>query len=175
MKKDGPNVELDVYSFMTTAPKCADETRSIHERTPVLLSEEAEFETWLSETPAEAFALARSLDPGSMRIVQSGVCENGTPSVVEKCRKKSLHTSLPFPELFQPCVSANGVMKTWPPFRICLAEPPPCPRSSHRRISTGAVCRNHPDVGSYCRHSIASPLPSRALQYLASPSVGVFP
>lgn len=43
-----------------------------HERMPVLLSEEADFETWLSGSPAEAFALARSCDPGAMRIVQSG-------------------------------------------------------------------------------------------------------
>jgi hypothetical protein len=41
-----------------------------HERMPVLLSEEADFETWLSGSPAEAFALARSFDPGAMRIVQ---------------------------------------------------------------------------------------------------------
>ena len=39
---------------------------------PVLLSEEADFETWLSGTPAEALALARSFDPAQMRIVQSG-------------------------------------------------------------------------------------------------------
>ena len=76
MKKDGPNVELDVYSFMTTAPNAL--TNSInHERMPVLLSEEADFETWLSGTPAEAFALARSYDPGSMRIVQSGFEKEG--------------------------------------------------------------------------------------------------
>jgi hypothetical protein len=31
-----------------------------------------EFGTWLSGTPAEAFALARSFDPGALRIVQSG-------------------------------------------------------------------------------------------------------
>lgn len=71
MKKDGPNVELDVYTFMTTAPNAL--TYSInHERMPVLLSEEVDFETWLSGSPAEAFALARSFDPGAMRIVQSG-------------------------------------------------------------------------------------------------------
>lgn len=43
-----------------------------HEPMPVLLSEEDEFETWLSGTPAEAFALARNFDHGRMRIVQSG-------------------------------------------------------------------------------------------------------
>lgn len=72
VKKDGPNVELDVYSFMTTDPNAL--TVSInHERMPVLLSEEAEFERWLSGTPDEAFALARSFDPLRMRIVQSGL------------------------------------------------------------------------------------------------------
>ena len=39
---------------------------------PVLLSEERDFETWLSGSPSEAFALARSFDPARMRIVQSG-------------------------------------------------------------------------------------------------------
>ena len=42
-----PNVELDVYSFMTTAPNALTDSIN-HERMPVLLSEEAEFETWLS-------------------------------------------------------------------------------------------------------------------------------
>ena len=71
MKKDGPNVELDVYSFMTTAPNALTDSIN-HERMPVLLSEEEEFETWLSGSPAEAFELARSFDAGAMRIVQSG-------------------------------------------------------------------------------------------------------
>ena len=39
VKKDGPNVDLEVYSFLTTAPN--ELTRSInHERMPVLLSSE---------------------------------------------------------------------------------------------------------------------------------------
>jgi putative SOS response-associated peptidase YedK len=72
IKKDGPNVDIDVYSFMTTMPNAL--TASInHERMPVLLSREEEFETWLSGRSAEAFALARSFDPGGMRIVQSGL------------------------------------------------------------------------------------------------------
>ncbi len=72
VKKDGPNVDLDVYSFMTTAPNAL--TASInHERMPVLLNREEDFETWLSGSPAEAFALARSFDPEQMRIVQSGL------------------------------------------------------------------------------------------------------
>ena len=47
MKKDGPNVEIDVYSFMTTAPNALTDSIN-HERMPVLLSDEADFETWLS-------------------------------------------------------------------------------------------------------------------------------
>lgn len=71
LKKDGPNIEVDIYSFMTTIPNAL--TIGInHERMPVLLSEEAGYETWLSGTPEEALALARSFDPAQMRIVQSG-------------------------------------------------------------------------------------------------------
>lgn len=71
LKKDGPPVDVDVYSFLTTEPN--DLTRSInHERMPVLLSDEGQFETWLSGSPSDAMALARSFDPGRMRIVQSG-------------------------------------------------------------------------------------------------------
>ena len=44
---------------MTTEPN--ELTASInHERMPVLLSDRAEFETWLSGSPEEAFKLARS-------------------------------------------------------------------------------------------------------------------
>jgi putative SOS response-associated peptidase YedK len=71
LKKDGPNVEIDTYAFMTTEPNAL--TRAInHERMPVLLSGEDQFETWLSGSPAEAFALAKSFNPALMRIVQSG-------------------------------------------------------------------------------------------------------
>ena len=73
VKKGGPNTEFDVYAFMTTAPNALTDSIN-HERMPVLLSEKQEFETWLTGTPAEAFALARSYDARSMRIVQSG-CE----------------------------------------------------------------------------------------------------
>lgn len=71
LKKDGPPVDVDLYSFLTTEPN--ELTRSInHERMPVLLSTDDQFETWLSGSPAEAFALAKSFDPAQMRIVQSG-------------------------------------------------------------------------------------------------------
>jgi len=39
-----------------------------HERMPVLLSGEDQFETWLSGPVEEAFALARSFDPGAMHV-----------------------------------------------------------------------------------------------------------
>jgi putative SOS response-associated peptidase YedK len=71
VKKGGPNVDIEVYSIMTTQPNAL--TASInHERLPVLLTEEQEFETWLSGSPAEAFGLVRSFDPDRMRIVQEG-------------------------------------------------------------------------------------------------------
>ena len=71
LKKDGAPVEIDLYAFLTTAPN--DLTRAInHDRMPVLLSAEDQFETWLSGSPAEAFALAKSFDAAQMRAVQSG-------------------------------------------------------------------------------------------------------
>jgi putative SOS response-associated peptidase YedK len=71
LKKDGEPVDIDLYSFLTTDPN--DLTRSInHERMPVLLSGEDQFETWLSGSVDDAFALAKSFDPAQMRVVQSG-------------------------------------------------------------------------------------------------------
>ena len=43
-----------------------------HERMPVLLTDPADFETWLSGSTEEAFKLARSYAANQMRIVQSG-------------------------------------------------------------------------------------------------------
>ncbi|MDX2154934.1 MAG: SOS response-associated peptidase family protein [Hyphomicrobiaceae bacterium] len=71
IKKDGPVVEIDVYSFMTTTPNALVSTIN-HERMPVLLTGEAAFETWLTGSPREAFALAREHPPEAMRIVQEG-------------------------------------------------------------------------------------------------------
>ena len=56
---------------MTTEPN--DLTRSInHERMPVLTSDPADFETWLSGSTEDAFKLARSYAAEQMRIVQFG-------------------------------------------------------------------------------------------------------
>ena len=72
MKKDGPNVEIETYSFLTTTPNPLVATIN-HERMPVLLTREEEFETWLTAPTSEALALAREYPPEQMRIVQEGL------------------------------------------------------------------------------------------------------
>jgi putative SOS response-associated peptidase YedK len=71
VKKDGPIVDLDVYSFLTTTPNELVSTIN-HERMPVLLTREDEFETWLTGSPDDAMALAQEYAPDQMRIVQEG-------------------------------------------------------------------------------------------------------
>ena len=71
VKKDGPSVEIDVYSFMTTEPNAL--TSSInHERSPVLLRDEAAMERWMHGTVDDARALLRPSPADQMRIVQEG-------------------------------------------------------------------------------------------------------
>jgi len=71
LKKNGDTVEQEVFAFMTTEPNAL--TVSInHERMPVLITDPADFDTWLSAPPPEAFKLARSYAAEQMRIVQSG-------------------------------------------------------------------------------------------------------
>ncbi|MGE0379305.1 MAG: SOS response-associated peptidase [Hyphomicrobium sp.] len=72
IKKDGLPVELDVYSFMTTTPNALVGSIN-HERMPVLLSGEADFDTWMTGTADEAFALVQDYPPEKMRMVQSGL------------------------------------------------------------------------------------------------------
>jgi putative SOS response-associated peptidase YedK len=71
MKKDGPNVDIETYSFLTTTPNPLVATIN-HERMPVLLTREEEFDTWLRAPVDEALALARAYPPEQMRIVQEG-------------------------------------------------------------------------------------------------------
>jgi putative SOS response-associated peptidase YedK len=71
VRKDGPKVDIEVYSFLTTTPNAMVSTIN-HERMPVLLTREDEFEIWLKGTPDEALALAREYPPEQMRIVQEG-------------------------------------------------------------------------------------------------------
>ena len=71
IKKGGENVELDVYSFMTTEPNSA--TSSInHERSPVLLTTDEQRDAWLLGTPAEAAALVRPIAGEKLLVVQEG-------------------------------------------------------------------------------------------------------
>jgi putative SOS response-associated peptidase YedK len=72
VKKDGPNVDIEVFSFMTTLPNTLTSTIN-HERSPVLLTSEADCNTWLSGTPDDARGVIRTSDPATMRIVQSGL------------------------------------------------------------------------------------------------------
>src|SRR5215471_15939781 len=60
----------DIRISATTPNSLA--ARINHERMPVLLTREDEFEIWLHGTPKEAFALARAYPPERMRIVQEG-------------------------------------------------------------------------------------------------------
>ena len=71
VKKDGPNVDIETYSFLTTTPNSLVSTIN-HERMPVLLTREEEFNTWLRAPTDEALALAREYPPEQMRIVQEG-------------------------------------------------------------------------------------------------------
>ncbi len=71
VKKDGPNVDIDVYSFMTTEPNSA--TSSInHERSPLLLMSDEARDTWLDGSRNEAKALVRPISGDALRIVQEG-------------------------------------------------------------------------------------------------------
>jgi putative SOS response-associated peptidase YedK len=71
IRKNGENVDQEVFAFMTTEPN--ELTASVnHERMPVLLSKQEHFDTWLNGSPEEAFALARPYSAEAMRIVQSG-------------------------------------------------------------------------------------------------------
>ncbi len=71
IKRDGPSVELDVFTFLTTEPNAL--TASInHERMPVLLGTTDEQETWLQGNDAEVRSLIRPYPPERMHIVQLG-------------------------------------------------------------------------------------------------------
>lgn len=71
IKKDGPNVDMEVFSFVTTLPNALTQTIN-HERSPVLLTTPEECATWLGGRVDEARAVIRPSDPAGMHIVQSG-------------------------------------------------------------------------------------------------------
>ena len=71
VKKDGPVVEIETFSFMTTVPNAA--TQSInHERSPVLLTTDAERSTWLAGSDDDALKLVTPIAADRLRIVQEG-------------------------------------------------------------------------------------------------------
>jgi putative SOS response-associated peptidase YedK len=72
LKRNGEPIELEVFAFMTTTPNELVATIN-HERMPVLLTGEEQFETWLQGSPRDAFALARRYPAEAMRIVQAGL------------------------------------------------------------------------------------------------------
>ncbi|MEZ5774164.1 MAG: SOS response-associated peptidase family protein [Hyphomicrobiaceae bacterium] len=82
IRKDGPSVELDVFSFMTTTPNSLVATIN-HERMPVILADERAFDTWLEGTPEEAFSLVAPFDAQQMRIVREGRAKEDDPSAPE--------------------------------------------------------------------------------------------
>jgi hypothetical protein len=63
-----------------------------HERMPVLLTREEEFETWLRGSADEALALAREYPADQMRLVQEGstrrICCARPGSVVWICQRR---------------------------------------------------------------------------------------
>ena len=65
-------MDIETYSFLTTTPNPLVATIN-HERMPVLLTREEEFETWLDGSVDEALALAREYSAGQMWIVQEGL------------------------------------------------------------------------------------------------------
>ena len=71
IKKDGTNVELDVFAFATTTPNKLVATIN-HERMPAILATEEEFAQWLTGKPDDAYSLIRPYRPEKMRIVQQG-------------------------------------------------------------------------------------------------------
>ena len=71
IKKDGPNVEIDVYSFMTTEPNSASSSIN-HERSPLLLTTDEARDTWLSSSAADAARLVKPISDEVLQIVQEG-------------------------------------------------------------------------------------------------------
>jgi putative SOS response-associated peptidase YedK len=78
VQKGGDPVNVETYSFLTTTPNALVATIN-HERMPVILTREEEFETWMRGSADEAFSLARQYPPEDMRIVQEGFGRQDRP------------------------------------------------------------------------------------------------
>lgn len=94
LKKEGPNVDLETYAFLTTSPNALVSTIN-HERMPVLLTSEEEFETWLRAPPDEALALARSYPAEEMHIVQEGLDKEDLLKVAVNGKGRRLAATVP--------------------------------------------------------------------------------
>ncbi len=65
-------MNIETYSFLTTTPNRLVEAIN-HERMPVLLTHQNQFETWLHGSRDEALGLAQEYPAEMMRIVQEGL------------------------------------------------------------------------------------------------------
>lgn len=71
VRKAGPDVDVDVFAFLTTTPNALVATIN-HERMPVILTADADFEAWLGGSSDDAFELARPYRANAMSIVKEG-------------------------------------------------------------------------------------------------------
>lgn len=71
VKKAGPPVQCDVYSFVTTLPNALTATIN-HERSPVLLSRAEDMDAWLDGSDEQAAALINPTPADLLHIVQEG-------------------------------------------------------------------------------------------------------
>jgi len=68
--------QLQLFGFVTCDANA--EVGAVHAKaTPVILTTEAEIETWTTAPPEEALQLQRPLPDGSLRIVATGEKEGG--------------------------------------------------------------------------------------------------
>ena len=72
VKKDGPTLEIETYSFMTTAANAWTEAIH-HDRLPVLLATTEDQDAWLQGKPGEWERLLKPFPPDRMREVQVGL------------------------------------------------------------------------------------------------------
>ena len=120
IRKNGEHVEQDVFSFMTTLPNDLVGTIN-HERMPVLLSTDAEFDTWLTGSPEAAFSLARSYPSDEMRIVQSGLTKEDQLIATGATSRANRH--LTTPDLESAADLLRDTLKGKPiPNVACLAD-----------------------------------------------------
>ena len=73
--KEG-EVTADLFGFLTTEPNA--EVGAVHPKAmPVILTEPAEWETWLTADAPEALKLQRPLPDGTLKIVARGAKKDG--------------------------------------------------------------------------------------------------